>query len=201
LSLAAAGSRDIFIAAARRAAMNQALIVIDVQNEYLTGQLPIVHPDPKVSMERIGAAIDAAVQAGVPVALVRHTEPDPAGGVFVAGTAEWELHTSVSERPHDVLIDKQLPGAFTGTQLEAWLRERDVEHLVIAGYMTHMCVDTTARQAMHLGFDVTVLEDATGTIDLSDELPAALVHKVELGVLGDGFATVRDTTDWMSSLG
>jgi nicotinamidase-related amidase len=166
--------------------MGQALIVIDVQNEYITGQLPIVHPDRAASLARIGAAMDAAVQGGMPVVLVRHTEPDPAGGVFVAGTPEWELHPSVSQRPYDVLIDKQLPGSFTGTQLEAWLRDRDIEHLVIAGYMTHMCVDTTARQAMHLGFDVTVLDDATGTTDLSDELPAALVHKVEIGVLGDG---------------
>ena len=70
----------------------------------------------------------------------------------------------------------------------------------IAGYMTHMCVDTTTRQAMHLGLDVTVLEDATGTIDVSGDLPAALVHRVELGVLGDGFATVTSTGDWIASL-
>ena len=99
------------------------------------------------------------------------------------------------------MIDKGLPGSFTGTQLESWLRERDVDHIVIAGYMTHMCVDTTARQAMRLGFGVTVLDDATGTVDLSEDLPAALVHKVELGVLGDGFAKVRRTSDWITDLG
>ena len=71
---------------------------------------------------------------------------------------------------------------------------------MIAGYMTHMCVDTTTRQAMHLGLDVTVLGDATGTIDVSDDLPAALVHRVELGVLGDGFATVSSTSDWVAGL-
>jgi hypothetical protein len=53
---------------------------------------------------------------------------------------------------------------------------------------------------MHLGLDVTVLDDATGTIDVSDDLPAALVHRVELGVLGDGFATVTSTSDWAATL-
>jgi nicotinamidase-related amidase len=181
--------------------MRQGLVVIDVQNEYVTGRLPIVHPLVEASLERIGAAIDAAVQADVRIVLIRHSESDSVGGAFVAGTPEWELHRSVVERPHDAVIDKGLPGSFTGTQLESWLRERDVDHIVIAGYMTHMCVDTTARQAMHLGFGVTVLDDATGTVDLSEDLPAALVHKVELGVLGDGFAKVRRTSDWITDLG
>ncbi len=56
------------------------------------------------------------------------------------------------------------------------------------------------RQAAHLGLGVTVLEDATGTIDVSDDLPAALVHRVELGVLGDGFASVVPTAEWVAGL-
>jgi nicotinamidase-related amidase len=180
--------------------MSQALVVIDVQNEYVTGALPIAYPAVEGSLERIGTAMDAATAAGVPVVVVRHTEPDPDSGVFVAGTTGWELHPSVVERPHSVLIEKQLPGSFTGTGLESWLREHDVDHVVIAGYMTHMCVDTTTRQAMHLGLDVTVLHDATGTIDISDDLPAALVHTVEMGVLGDGFATLSETQSWIASL-
>jgi nicotinamidase-related amidase len=66
--------------------------------------------------------------------------------------------------------------------------------------MTHMCIDTTTRQAMHLGLRVTVLADATGTINLSEQLPAELVHNVEIGILGDGFATVTSTEEWVSTL-
>ena len=131
---------------------------------------------------------------------MRHTESDPDGGIFVSGSDNWQLHESVSSRPHAVVIDKQLPGSFTGTELESWLSERAVDHLVIVGYMTHMCIDTTTRQAMHLGLGVTILEDATGTIDISDDLPAKLAHTVEIGILGDSFATVSSTHDWVASL-
>ncbi len=180
--------------------MTTALLVIDVQNEYVTGGLPIAHPPVEGSLERIGAAMAAAEAAGLPVVAIRHTEPDPSGGLFVEGTPGWQLHQVVESHAYDTLVDKTLPGSFTGTDLEEWLRTKGVEHLVVVGYMTHMCVDTTTRQAMHLGWDVTVLDDATGTIDVSDDLPAALVHRVELGVLGDGFATVTSTADWISSL-
>ena len=180
--------------------MTSALVVIDVQNEYVTGGLPIVHPPVEGSLERIGAAIDAANRAGLPVVLVRHSETDETSGIFVLGTPAWQLHDSVSSRPHVAVVDKALPGSFTGTGLDALLAQHGVDHVVIVGYMTHMCVDTTTRQAMHLGLGVTVLDDATGTIDVSDDLPAALVHRVELGVLGDGFATVTSTSDWVEGL-
>jgi len=180
--------------------MTSALVAIDVQNEYVTGGLPIVHPPVEGSLERIGAAIDAANAAGLPVVLVRHTETDPTAGIFVSGSPAWQLHESVASRPHVAVVDKKLPGSFTSTELESLLSDRGVDHVVIVGYMTHMCVDTTTRQAMHLGLDVTVLGDATGTIDVSDDLPAALVHRVELGVLGDGFATVSSTSDWVAGL-
>jgi nicotinamidase-related amidase len=180
--------------------MTTALIVIDVQNEYVTGSLPIVYPPVEGSLEAIAVAVDAANAAGIPVVLVRHTESDPDGGIFVSGSDNWQLHESVSSRPHAVVIDKQLPGSFTGTELEPWLAERDVEHLVIVGYMTHMCIDTTTRQAMHLGLGVTILDDATGTIDITADLPAKLAHTVEIGILGDSFATVTSTHDWVASL-
>ncbi len=67
-----------------------------------------------------------------------------------------------------LLIEKNLPGSFTGTGLEEWLRERGITTVTIAGYMTHMCCDTTARQAVHRGFDVEFLSDATGTLPLSN---------------------------------
>jgi nicotinamidase-related amidase len=182
------------------AVMTTALVVIDVQNEYVTGGLPIVHPPVADSLAHITAAIDAANAAGLPVILVRHEETDTDSTIFVRDSAGWQIHDSVASRPYDVIVDKAVPGSFTNTNLEALLRDRSVDAITVVGYMTHMCVDTTTRQANHLGLDVTVLSDATGTIDVSDDLPAALVHRVELGVLGDGFATVATTNEWLETL-
>ena len=62
----------------------------------------------------------------------------------------------------DLLIDKHLPGSFTGTGLQEWLDDRHIDHVTIVGYMTNVCCDTTARQALHLGIGATLLHDAVG---------------------------------------
>ena len=87
---------------------------------------------------------------------------------FQKGSRGWEIHEDVLKRDHDIIIEKNLPGSFTGTQLESYLLENDVKKVAICGYMTQMCCDTTARQAMHRGFDVEFLDDATGTRDVSN---------------------------------
>ena len=92
---------------------------------------------------------------------------------------EWDLHPEVLARPYDLCIEKNLPGSFTGTALESWLRQQAIDTVVIAGYMTHMCCDTTARQAVHRGFTVEFLSDATGTLPLKED-PAGEVNAEEL---------------------
>ncbi len=147
--------------------MKRALLVIDVQNEYFSGLLPITHPQGHLS--NILKVMDAAKASGIPVVVVQHTFPQPDKPFFQQGTAEWELHPEVLNRAHDLLIEKNLPGSFTGTDLESWLRQHGIDTVVIAGYMTHMCCDTTARQAVHRGFAVEFLSDATGTLPLKNE--------------------------------
>ncbi len=94
--------------------MTTALIVIDVQEEYFGGRLPIQAPPRDESLALIGEAMDAATAAGVPVIVVRHTG-QPGSGTFEPESAQWQLRPEVADRPHDALIDKQLPGSFTGT--------------------------------------------------------------------------------------
>src|SRR5512138_677486 len=98
----------------------RALLVIDVQNEYFTGKLPISYPHG--SLARITQAIDAAHAATVPVITIQHAAPQPDSATFRKGSPEWELHPEIAGRPHDVVIHKSLPGSFTGTSLESWLR-------------------------------------------------------------------------------
>jgi nicotinamidase-related amidase len=182
---------------------NHALIVIDVQNEYFDGALPISDPPPEASLENIGRAMDGAAEAGIPVIVVRHTATDESP-VFQERSHAWELHPDVERRDRDHLVDKHLPGAFTGTPLESILSEADVDTVAIAGYMTHMCVDSTSRQAAHRGYKVELLNDATGTLALETSGGKATgeeLHRATLVAQGQGFADVVSTSDWLARLG
>ena len=96
--------------------------------------------------------------------VVQHTFVQPEMPFFKRGTPGWELHPEVASRPRDHWVEKELPGSFTRTGLEEWLRQRGIDSVTIAGYMTHMCCDTTARQALHRGLKAEFLSDATGTL-------------------------------------
>jgi len=102
--------------------MPRALLVIDVQNEYFTGALPISHPTGHLA--NILAVMDVAKAQDMSTAVIRHHQPDPASPVFCIRTYGWELHPEVASRSRDILIDKQLPGSFTGTNLEPRLQSQ-----------------------------------------------------------------------------
>ena len=124
----------------------RALIVIDVQNEYFDGALPISDPPTDTSLVNITRAMDAATEAGVPVIVVRHGDSEPGAAIFQEGSHAWQLRPEIDERPRDHLIDKTFPGSFTGTALGDILAKAEVDTVSITGYMTHMCVDSTSRR-------------------------------------------------------
>src|SRR5690349_21594758 len=113
--------------------MGRAVLVIDVQNEYFSGVLPITHPAGH--LERILGVMDAAA-GRIPVVVIQHAFTQPDKPFFRKGSPGWELHPEVAGRPRDVLLEKNLPGSFTGTGLELWPRERGISTVAIAGYMT-----------------------------------------------------------------
>jgi nicotinamidase-related amidase len=177
--------------------MKQALLVIDVQNEYFTGKLPVTWP--KGSLENIKKAMDRAYESNVPIVVIQHTNPAPEAATFRKGTYEWELHDEIKSRPYEVLVEKTLPGSFTGTGLEQWLKDQNVTTVTIAGYMTQMCCDTTARQAFHLGYTVNFLSDATGTLPVTNSagmIGDADLHRAILVTQQMRFSRVMTTDEW-----
>ena len=105
---------------------------------------------------------------------------------------------------HDKLIDKQLPGSFTGTDLDGWLQQNDVDTISISGYMTQMCCDTTARQAFHRGYKVEFLKDATGTLTVENEAGKATaeeLHQSTLVAQQMFISEVISNTDWSARVG
>jgi nicotinamidase-related amidase len=161
--------------------VKRALLVIDVQNEYFSGLLPITHPQGHLS--QILRVMDEATTQAVPLIVVQHTSAEPDQPFFRRDTAEWQLHPEVQTRPHSLLIEKNLPGSFTGTELESWLRQQGIDTVTISGYMTHMCCDTTARQAVHRGFTVEFLSDATGTLPLSNSAGEVTAEELQRAIL------------------
>ena len=178
--------------------MKDALLVIDVQNEYFTGKLPVTHPAG--SLDNILKAMDWAHDGRVPVVVIRHTNTAPETATFRKGTPGWELHDEIRRRHADVIIEKTLPGSFTGTSLERWLQEQSIDTVTIAGYMTQMCCDTTARQAFHRAYAVNFLADATGTLSFSNpagSISAADLQGAILITQQQRFARVITTDEWI----
>jgi nicotinamidase-related amidase len=180
----------------------RALIVIDVQNEYVTGNLPIEYPDVRVSLDNIGRAMDAAVAHSIPVIVVQTVAPATAP-IFAEGTPGAELHDVVKSRPRDHFFLKQLPSAFAGTYLAEWLAARSIDTIVVVGYMTHNCDFATVNQAVHSGLSVEFLSDASGSPryeNRAGKASAEELHRVFTVVMQSRFAAVVTTDEWIAAL-
>ena len=173
-----------------------ALVVIDAQREYVDGRLPL--PGVEAALTNIAALLAAARAAGAPVIHIRH-KGQP-GGLFGPDTAGHALAPQAASLDGETVIDKALPNAFAGTALKEALDAAGRKRLVLAGFMTHMCVSSTARAALDLGFSTVVVADASATRDLpapggEGVIPAAALHEAELAALADRFAIVCTTAE------
>ena len=180
----------------------RALLVIDVQNEYFTGQLPIEYPPVDISLPNITAAMHAARAAGVPVIVVQHDAPQ-GSPVFAKGSPSWQLHPQVAAIEADHHLHKTMGSAFAGTDLRAWLDSRGVDTLTIVGYMTHNCDAATIYQASHDGLQVEFLIDATGSLpyeNAAGKASAEEIHRVYSTVFHSNFAAVATTSDWLKAV-
>ncbi|WP_425468041.1 cysteine hydrolase family protein [Paraburkholderia guartelaensis] len=180
----------------------RALVVIDVQNEYVSGDLPIEYPPIETSLANIGRAIDAARAAGVPVVVVQNFAPADSP-LFARGSVGAELHPVVASRERDHYVEKALPSAFAGTDLKAWLADHGIDTLTVAGYMTHNCDASTVFEATHAGLAVEFLVDATGSVPYANEAGTASaeeIHRVFSTVMHTRFAAVVTTDAWLAAV-
>lgn len=184
------------------ASPRRALLVIDVQNEYVTGNLPIEHPPVQQSLQQIGAAMDAAHVAGIPVVVVQQDAPEGAP-IFAVGSPGWQLHPVVAERPRDHLVRKLLPSALAGTDLADWLARRGIDTLTVCGFMTHNCDASTILQAAHAGLAVEWLSDASGALPYTNaagEASAQEMHRVFAVAFHARFAAVANAATWIAAV-
>jgi len=152
---------------------------------------------PLEEMDRAAARavrlLAAFRERGLPIVHVRHLSTRPGATFFVPGTSGADLHASVAPRAGEPVVEKNFPNAFRATDLEARLRAAGVDQLVIAGAMSHMCIDATARAAFDHGFKCTVAEDACATRALEfagRTLPARDVHAAFMAALAVPYAKI-----------
>lgn len=172
-----------------------ALVIIDAQVEYTKGSLPLAGVDAAIA--EASKLLELARHAGVPVFhIVQHA---PAGRpLFAEDSPNAAIVPQLNPQGAEVVVRKSLPNAFAGTDLDALIKSTGRTEVILAGFMTHMCVSATARAALDLKYRATVVANATATRDLPDPLggiiPASVVHRVALSELADRFAiVVKDT--------
>ena len=166
------------------------LVLIDIQNEYLAG--PLALPDAKPAIARAAALLSRARESGAAIIHIAHKGAP--GSLFDRTAERGAIVAPLAPRPGEMVIEKQLPNAFAGTDLNAQLAATGRKELVLAGFMTHMCVSSTARAALDLGFRTTIDADSCATRDLPDgtggTIAAKLIHDVALAELSDRFAII-----------
>ena len=140
-------------------ALKAALLIIDVQNSLFLGNPPA---EANVVIDRINELSKKAREAGVPVFFVQHEQ---ARGGLLYGSYDWELHADLIRADEDLRLRKTTPDAFLGTELEVKLRSLRIDSLIVCGYASEFCVDTTVRRAAALGFAVIIAADAHTTHD------------------------------------
>lgn len=179
--------------------MTTALLIVDIQNDYFAGgNMALENPDAAAAN---AARLLADFRArDWPVIHIQHLMQRPGAGYLMPGTPGAEIHPSVAPLPGETVLTKHFPNSFRGTGLADRLEALGVDHLVIAGMMTHMCIDTTARAAFDLGYKVTLAHDACATraLNFGDvAVPAVQVHCSYIAALNGVFAQAQSVEEML----
>ncbi|MFD1193064.1 cysteine hydrolase family protein [Seohaeicola saemankumensis] len=174
--------------------MKNALILVDIQNDYFEGgKWPVAK---MAEVGRNAARLLADARSKGEMVIHVHHEMPAGGPFFVTGTQGAAINQVVAPQDGEATVLKHRPNSFHQTGLEALLRENGIESVTICGAMSQMCIDATARAARDFGFDVTVVEDACGARDVTfgdTTIPAAQVHTTMMGALNGTYAKVVNT--------
>ncbi|WP_137144461.1 cysteine hydrolase family protein [Mycolicibacterium sp. CR10] len=169
---------------------DSALILIDCQNTYTRGVMEL--EGVAAALDEAAVLLDRARTAGIPVIHIQHD--DGPGSLYDIEGESGSIVAQVAPRNGESVVVKNYPNSFVQTDLDAQLKSIDASNLVLAGFMTHMCVNSTARGAFNLGYAPTVVAGATATRALpgldGGPVPARALQTASLAGLADLFAVV-----------
>jgi nicotinamidase-related amidase len=164
---------------------NTALLVIDVQNDYFPNGHMALH-QPEIALQHINQLEQHFRENQQPIIYIQHVQLDTTRSFFIKDTEGVDLHAGLDIHADSIIIEKHFPNSFFQTDLKQLLDRLNVGKLMITGMMTHMCVDATTRAAKELGYETTVVADATATRELVFEgqyIAAETVQQVLLATL------------------
>ncbi|MDX6556393.1 MAG: hypothetical protein QOD86_2588 [Miltoncostaeaceae bacterium] len=138
-----------------------ALLMIDAQEEYFAPGGPNELPAGAPALARAAELLGAAREAGAHVVHVRHIVDHPMAEEFRAGSPEIEIRPEVAPVDAEPVVDKRAVSAFAATPLEQILREKGVETVIVAGFMTQTCCTATAHEAVGRRYRTLFASDAT----------------------------------------
>lgn len=180
--------------------MKNALILIDIQNDYF--------PGGKMELEGADAAgkaasrlLEWARKEEMPIFHIQHISVMPGSTFFLPETDGVKINGYVSPKNDETVVTKYFPNSFRETVLQDRLKENEITHLVLAGMMSHMCVDATTRAAFDLGYVCTLAGDACATRSLEwngEIIPASHVHGSFMAALGSVYAKVLTVDEIIS---
>lgn len=167
-----------------------ALIMVDLQNTYTQGVMQLEGVEPAVVQAK--ALLARFRDAGRPVIHIIH---DAGVGSPYDITGEiGQIISAVAPLPGEAVIAKNYPSSFEKTDLDAQLKTLGISNIVLAGFMTHMCINSTARAGFNHGYSPTIVASTTATRALpvagGDVVPAKAVHQAALAAVADLFALV-----------
>lgn len=182
--------------------MHTALLLVDIQNDYFPGgSMSLVNSVN--AGEKAGMLLHEFRSKKLPVIHMQHLSVRPGATFFVPGTDGVEIHACVKPLESETLFTKKFPNSFRDTGLLQHLQDNKITKLVIAGMMTHMCIDSTTRAAFDLGFSCTLAHDACATKDLvfsGTTIEAEQVHNSFIAALNGLFASAQSTGEICSTL-
>ncbi|WP_073521756.1 cysteine hydrolase family protein [Pseudomonas fluorescens] len=171
-----------------------ALLVIDFQNEYFTGRMPI--SDGAKALANTRKLIEFADRHHMPVYHVQHIAP-AGSAVFATDGETVKFHPQMQPRDNDTVVQKTTVSVFASTDLDSRLKKAGITNLIITGLMTHACVAGAARDAAPLGYNVLVASDASATRAITrvngDTVDKDALHKSALAEIEDTFGDVMTT--------
>ena len=171
---------------------DSALIMVDCQNTYRHGIMQLTNVEAAILEAQ--KLLNMARDLNIPIIHIQHDAG--VGSPYDVTAGIGQISSEVAPKNGENVIAKNYPNAFIATPLEAQLKALGIENLVLAGFMTHMCINSTARGAFNLGFKPTVVASACATRSLiganGKVIDAQTMHDSALATVRDLFAVVVD---------